>query len=153
MAKKKRWRFLDLDELIELRQRRTINDIFSKEGEAYFRRIERDILREVSKEKKFVIACGGGIVLNEENIKVMKQSGQIVCLSASVDTILRRTQGYSHRPLLNVGDQRKKIEALLDFRRPFYQKADFTIDTSNLSIAELVKRIIAKLKTARAKGK
>ena len=110
LAKKKKWHFLDLDELIELRQKRTINDIFSNDGEASFRRIERNILREVSKEKKFVIACGGGIVLNEENIKVMRQSGEIICLNATADVILKRTKGYYHRPLLNVGDQQKRIE-------------------------------------------
>jgi shikimate kinase len=145
LAKKKRWRFLDLDELIELREKRTINDIFANNDEAYFRRLERNLLKEVSKEKKFVIACGGGIVLNEDNIKVMRQTGKIICLNASVDAILKRTSKDSQRPLLNVADQKQRIETLLKFRRPFYEKADFSIDTSRLNVKEVVKKISSSL--------
>ena len=61
LAKKKKWRFVDLDELIELREGRSIADIFSKKGEPYFRRIEKKILKEVSLEKSFVVSCGGGL--------------------------------------------------------------------------------------------
>ncbi len=142
LAAKKKWHFLDLDEFIELNQKRAISDIFAKQGEAYFRRIEKRTLREISREKKFVIACGGGIVLDKENIQVMKQTGEMVCLSASTDVILKRAKGYTHRPLLNVGDQRPRIEALLKFRQPFYNQADFIIDTSKLSVEQVVKKIL-----------
>jgi len=91
LAKKKKWRFLDLDELIQLREKRTIADIFTKEGEPYFRRTEKQVLKEVAKEKKFVVACGGGIVINPDNIKTMKETGIIICLSASPQVILERT--------------------------------------------------------------
>ena len=134
------------ENLIELRQKKTINDIFTEQGEAYFRRIERRLLREISKEKRFVIACGGGIMLDKENIKVMKQTGRIVCLRASIEAILKRTQGYTFRPLLNVTDQRERIEALLKFRQPFYNQADYTIDTSNLGVEQVVAKILKMIK-------
>lgn len=154
LARKKKWQFLDLDELIELRQKRTISDIFAKEGEAYFRRIEKKILQEVSREKKFVIACGGGIVLDKDNIRIMKETGKMICLSATPEVILKRTQSYMHRPLLNVQNPKEKIEMLLKFRAPFYAQSDYTIDTSNISINEVVAKILKLTsKTQKAKVK
>ena len=142
LAKKKKWRFLDLDELIELREKRTIADIFAKEGEPYFRRIEKKALNEVAAEKKFVVVCGGGIVLDKDNIRIMKETGKMVCLSARPEVILKRTCGMNHRPLLNVDNPKEKIEILLKFRAPFYAQADCTIDTSKLAIKEVVDKIV-----------
>jgi shikimate kinase len=142
LARKKKWQFIDLDELIELKEKRTIADIFAKEGEAHFRRIEKLALKEVAGEKKFVVACGGGIVIDSDNVKVMKNTGVLICLNASPEIILKRTAGYSHRPLLNVKDPKKQIELLLKLRAPYYARADETIDTSRFSIKEVVERII-----------
>jgi shikimate kinase len=141
LAKKNKWQFMDLDELIELREKRSIPDIFAKDGEPYFRRLEKRALKEVSKEDKFVVACGGGIVLDRENIKIMKEEGTVICLVASPEEILNRTKGCSHRPLLNVEDPKKQIELLLKLRSPFYAQADKTIDTSKISIKEVVEKI------------
>lgn len=142
LAKKKKWRFLDLDELIELREKRTIADIFTQQGEPYFRRAEKQVLKEVAKEKKFVVTCGGGVVINPDNIRTMKETGIIICLSASPQVILARTSTYRHRPLLNVADPKKQIELLLKLRAPYYAKADKTIDTSKMSVKEAVDKII-----------
>ena len=142
LARKKKWQFVDLDELIELKEKRTITDIFSKNGEPYFRRMEHDTLKEVSQEKKFVVACGGGIVINKANIKIMKDTGIIICLTAGPQVILKRASGYSHRPLLNVSEPKKQIELLLKLRAPYYAHADKTIDTSKLSVKEVVEKII-----------
>jgi shikimate kinase len=145
LAKRKKWRFVDLDELIELRDKRTIADIFTKEGEPYFRRIEKQVLKEVAKENKFVVACGGGIVINPDNIKTMKETGIIICLSASPQVILERTSGYGHRPLLNVAEPKKQIELLLKIRTPYYAKADKTIDTSKMSVKEAVDKVLKSI--------
>lgn len=133
LAKKKKWRFVDLDELIELREGRSIADIFSKKGEPYFRRIEKKILKEVSLEKSFVVSCGGGIVCDEDNIKTMKKTGIVICLKATPAIILKRTKGLKSRPLLNVDNPKEKISLLLKLRAPYYAKADKLIDTSKLS--------------------
>jgi len=145
LAKKKKWQFADLDELIELKERRTISQIFAQEGEPYFRRVEKRVLQEVAKEDGFVVACGGGIVLDADNIKVMKQTGKMICLCACPEVILKRTEGCSHRPLLNVANPREKIEFLLKMRAPYYAQADYTVDTSSLSVAEAVDKIMALL--------
>jgi len=152
LAKRLKWQFLDLDDLIELKEQRRICDIFARDGERHFRRIERAVLKDAAAEKKFVVACGGGIVINPENIRIMRESGAIICLSASVITILKRTGGQGHRPLLNVADPRKKIEHLLKLRAPYYAQADKTINTSKYSIREVVGKIL-KLSGIRARIK
>ncbi len=152
LAKRKKWQFVDLDDLIELRERRTIADIFAKSGEPYFRCIEKRVLQEVTKEKKFVVACGGGIVIDKDNIKVMKSTGMIICLTATPEVILKRTSGYAHRPLLNVHDPKKQIELLLKLRAPYYAQADTTIDTSKITPAAVVAKIL-KLTSQAGKSK
>ena len=141
LAQKKKWQFADLDELIELKEKRTIAEIFTACGEPYFRRAEKKALKEVSREKKFVVACGGGIVLDKDNIKVMKETGIFICLTAAPEAILKRAAGFSHRPLLNVRDPKKQIELLLKLRSPYYALADKTINTSKLSVKQVVDKI------------
>ena len=142
LAKKKEWQFVDLDDLIELQEKRTISSIFVQDGEPYFRQVEKKVLQKVAKEKKFVVACGGGIVLDKDNLKIMKKTGIIICLSASPQVILERTATYYHRPLLNVSNPKKQIELLLKLRAPYYAQAHQTIDTSQISIGEAVDKIL-----------
>lgn len=135
-------RFVDLDELIELKEKMLISDIFAKKGEPYFRKAEKQILERVSKEKKFIVACGGGIVIDPGNIKIMKKTGLVICLSARPETILKRISGTTQRPLLNVNDPKAQIELLLKMRAPYYGQADKIIDTSKLSIEQVAGKII-----------
>lgn len=141
-ARKKKRQFIDLDELIEIREKRSISDIFAKSKEPYFRRLEKQALKEVARENNFVVACGGGIIMDKENIRIMKDSGFIICLTATAEIILKRTSGYIHRPLLNVPRPKKQIELLLKLRAPYYAQADRVIDTSALCVEEVVQRII-----------
>lgn len=142
LAKLKKWQFLDLDELIELREKRMIADIFSKEGEPYFRKVEKQALKEISQQKGFIVACGGGVVIDPENIKIMKETGMLICLEAAPEVILKRTAGFAHRPLLNVKDPKKQISLLLKLRAPYYAAAHKIIDTSKISIKQVVSRIL-----------
>lgn len=149
VARRQKRQFVDLDELIEFKQKRRISEIFSAEGEPYFRRLEKRALQEVVRENDFVVGCGGGIVMDPENIRVMKETGTVICLSAEPAVILQRTCGCSHRPLLNVADPRAQIELLMKLRAPYYARADRVIDTSRLSIGQVVERVI---KAAAGKG-
>lgn len=142
LAEKTGRKFIDLDDLIEIKEKRKISDIFAKDSEAYFRKIEKQSLIEVSAKQEIIFACGGGIVIDPENIEVMKGTGKIVCLAAKPEVILKRIQGYLHRPLLNVDDPKKQIELLLEKRAPSYASADISIDTSVLSIEQIVDKII-----------
>lgn len=146
LAKKLKWQFVDLDELIELREKRLIKDIFAQDGEAYFRRVEKRVLKEAAKERKFVIACGGGVVLDKDNIALMKESGTIFCLKARPEVILKRSSGTANRPLLNVPNPKEKIALLLKLRAPYYAQADKVVDTSKLSVKEVVTKLCVLFK-------
>ncbi len=143
LAKKMNRNFIDLDDVIKEHEQCDIKDIFALKGEAYFRSVEKKILKELPACPEFVIACGGGIVIDPENISVMKATGVLICLTASADVILKRTSGSKHRPLLNVPDPKRKIEELLQQRAAFYANADYSIDTSALSIAQVVDKLLA----------
>ena len=152
LAKKKKWNFVDLDQLIEFKEQRRIVDIFAHEGELYFRKVEKKVLQEVAREKNFVVACGGGIVLDKRNIALMKKSGTLVCLTATSKEILKRVAVNKDRPLLNVEKPAKRIELLLKMRAPYYLQADKIIDTSKLSIKEVVTKIV-KLVFSKSQGR
>ncbi|MCX5708468.1 MAG: shikimate kinase [Candidatus Omnitrophica bacterium] len=137
--------FIDLDKFIEEQENKTISDIFKEKGEPYFRGLEKNFLKDVAVKKNQIIACGGGIVIDPDNIKLMKSNGTMVCLTASPDVIMERTRKSNHRPLLNVPDPQEAIRALLADRQKFYSQADITIDTSEISIKEVATRVLNSL--------
>ncbi len=141
LAKKLSRKYFDLDKLIEDKERISIPEIFSQNGEAYFRRLEKEALKKISNDKDAIVSCGGGIILNEDNIKLMKKTGMLVCLSAAPKVILKRISGHKGRPLLNVDNPLKRIELLLKTRAHFYAQADKTVNTSQLTIKEAAAKI------------
>lgn len=148
LAKKLRKDFVELDAVIVESAGKSIPEIFRQDGEIRFRELEIEAVRDVAAKKNTVIACGGGIVLNKINIDRLKKESVIICLTASLSVILRRTlHDKDNRPLLNVKDREKQIKELLDFRRPFYSRAaDIIINTSRLNIEAVVDKIIGTLK-------
>ena len=140
--------FIELDALIAKKAGKTIPEIFRQDGEIAFRELEIEAAREVSGKKNAVVACGGGIVLNNINIDRLKKESLIVYLTASPGVILKRAEPGAHnRPLLNVKDKAATIEELLRFRKPFYEHAaDIIVDTSGLDINSVVGQIISKVK-------
>ncbi|PIW33953.1 MAG: shikimate kinase [Elusimicrobia bacterium CG_4_10_14_0_8_um_filter_37_32] len=141
LAKRLKMDFVDTDNLIEEREGMEISRIFREKGESYFRDVETKIVKEVAEYKNSVIATGGGVVLKEENMRALRKNGTIICLSTNPATILKRTSRNQLRPLLE-GEREKKIKDLLAFRAPYYQKADFTVDTSDLTVEQTVEKII-----------
>lgn len=142
IANKLNMRYVSTDDMIEEREKRTINEIFTKLGEEYFRDRESAVIKEVSGMDNVVIDAGGGAVLREENVSALKSRGILICLTADEETIMERTKKYKHRPLLDVEDPKRKIRELLARRAPFYAKADYTIDTGKLTIGQVVDKII-----------
>ena len=133
------------DDLIEQRERRGIPDIFVQSGEPYFRKVESDVVREVSARQNLVIDCGGGVAANEDNMKALKDTGVVFYLNASPESIYRRTKGKADRPLLNVADPLGKIQQLLAQRDPLYRKADFVVDSDEDNIGKVVDDILTIL--------
>lgn len=129
--------FVDTDELITESEGKTITEIFSDEGEDYFRDIETKTLRSCGSHYKQVISTGGGIVLSEENRQILSQSGYVIWLKASAKAILERVSRNRERPLLHTSDPLQKIKDMLKERKKLYaSSADFTIDTDELTLEE-----------------
>jgi len=140
--------FLDTDELIQVRTGRTIADIFAKEGEPAFRQLERQVVQELSTREKTVIATGGGLPTNAENLAALKSFALVICLWASAEKIWERVRNQSHRPLLHDADPQKKIRDLLAVRKPFYHQADVLINTDLRSVREAAQQIALQFKLA-----
>ena len=131
----------DTDEFIENRHGE-INKIFADHGEEYFRRIETKAIREICGGNATFIATGGGAVLREENVRIFKASGRIVFLRADKETLLKRLEGDTSRPLL-MGDKKSRLSKLYDERTPIYVSvADIIIDTDDLTAEEVLNKIL-----------
>ncbi len=134
--------FVEMDEVIEERQGRPIVEIFKDPGEPYFRKLETQLLSELSKRADLVISCGGGLICNEDNLKTLKETGTVFNLKSSAQMIYERTKKYAHRPLLNVEDPVKQIEELIQKREPYYCQAHYTIESEEQSPQEVTSAII-----------
>lgn len=142
LAKSLGTKFIDTDVLIESEAGITIPDIFEKFGEPHFRGLEREIVKRVSQENGAVIAVGGGAIVNPDNLADLKKKGVIICLKASPEVILSRVERNSDRPLLQVEDRIGKITELLEKRAPYYEKADFTVDTDGKTPEQVAEEIL-----------
>jgi shikimate kinase len=143
-------RFLDLDTVIEKLSGRTIPEIFETDGEERFRGLESVMVaRLVAGEfgSNIVVSTGGGTVVSESNRRALREWGTVVCLTASVETILERVGRGKGRPLAdtaNKGDGADRDGALVELlrsREEFYCDCDFTVVTTALSIQEVVEVI------------
>ncbi len=146
LANRLNMRYISTDGLIEAREKRTINEIFTKSGEDYFRDVEAGVIREISDMEGLVVDTGGGVVIREENLAFLSRNGVVICLTADEDTIMARTKKYKHRPLLNVEDPKLKIRTLLAKRAPLYAKADHCVDTGALTVRQVVEKIVEIMK-------
>jgi len=139
---------VEIDDLIAERAGKSIPEIFSEDGEAAFRKLEMEAVAEASRRNSVVISCGGGAVLEPQNVTRLRRNSVIILLTASLEEILRRAaQDGESRPLLNVSDREAKVRELLTFRYPIYiQAADYVIDTSGLDPEEIAETIISCLR-------
>jgi len=142
LAAKLKTEAISSDERIVEKEGLSIAEIFKDKGEIYFRKLEKDIIAQLSKLKGSIIDCGGGVVLDPENISNLKRNGVVLYLSATVETIYNRIKDDDSRPLLNVEDPKAVISDLLDKRQSFYEQANFIVNTDNRSIASICDEII-----------
>ncbi len=148
LARKLKMKYVDLDDVIEADAGRSINKIFAESGEDHFRYLEKEAARKVSSLDQQVVATGGGVVLDKQNMKNLSKNGVVVCLTATAAVIYSRVKDQSHRPLLKVDKPQEAIKRLLDIRQPYYARADFTIDTSEMTAEETVSKIVKMLNYA-----
>lgn len=144
VAKSLDMKFVDIDRSIAIREKKTIPEIFEKYGEQYFRYLERKIIEEESKDNNLVISTGGGAIIDNSNIKNLKDSSFLVFLDCDIETIYERVKNSKTRPLLNNCENLlETLENLYNKRRVLYEiSSDFIlkIDT-NSNIYDSVEKI------------
>jgi len=134
--------FIDMDDEIVRREGCSIPDIFRDRGEPAFRDLERALVVELAGQTGKVISTGGGIVLNPDNISDFHRTGLVICLLARPETILRRVEKDTNRPLLQGADRLARITELLEKRRALYEAIPCRIETEGHRPADTAEAII-----------
>ena len=148
------WDFYDLDKIIEVKVGLKVSEIFEKFGEEYFRKIEKDTLNELILEENIIISLGGGTIANSENLNSIKKAGKLIYLKTSPGIVYERLRFKRDRPVLTLDgtinlDKNQfveKISKLMNTRNKYYNQADITIDTDNISIGLTVDKIVKLLR-------
>lgn len=123
---------VDMDKYIVEKEGMSIPEIFEQFGEAGFRKKETEALREIQKTKGKIVSCGGGVVLKDENVEIMKDGGIILLLTASPEVIFDRVKDNTDRPILNSDMSLEHVTRLLEERRERYEMAaDVLIGTDH----------------------
>jgi len=141
LSKKIGYPLLDTDKYLEEKENRIISDIFSNEGEEYFRNLETKYLKELSEKEGLIISTGGGAVKKKENIDILKKNGIVIFLNREINDISK--ENHKHRPLLQ---DINNIQKLYDKRIDLYKKYSDIIIKNNDDMSIIVDRIITALK-------
>ncbi|MEW6652476.1 MAG: shikimate kinase [Bacteroidota bacterium] len=146
--------FFDLDHEIEIDEQLSVVKIFEKHGEMYFREAESKMLNVLSEKDDIVVSLGGGTITNNHNFEIMKNTGKIIYLKVSPNTLLKRLKHKTDRPIfrdLVLGNFKeeeflKRIKDLLEKRRELYERADIIIDTEISPLGQTIDRIAKSIK-------
>jgi len=133
---------LDSDHEIERLQGKSIPEIFAQDGEPAFRTMERAFIEGGHPAERTLVACGGGLVVQPGMLELLQSKGVVICLHASLDTILERTARHRNRPLLDVDDPAERIRTLYAAREPIYKRSGTVILTDARTLADIVAHVI-----------
>lgn len=137
---------VEMDERIVKEQGMSINDIFAQYGEDHFRDIESRLILALGQQEPSIISCGGGVVVRPQNIDYMKQSGRIVFLTATPETVLERVKNSKDRPILNGHMNVEYIAELMEKRRALYEAAaDIVVATDGRTRDEICGEMLESL--------
>lgn len=140
------YEFIDTDKYIEKNQGMSVQDIFSSKGEDYFRELENQAVIDVCKKTKCIIATGGGIIKNHENMVLLGNCGTIVYLKSCPKHIFRNIGDDKSRPLLQGDNRMEKITQLMEERIPTYEKyANVIVDVTVGTVNQICNRIVKAL--------
>ncbi len=147
LAERLKMQFVDMDREIEKLTGMSIPMLFKKHGEIRFRSEEQLMSQKLGQRSNLVIATGGGVVLNSENVEALRNSGILICLDADPGVILARVnRKKGSRPLLKKNLGAEDIEKMLNDREDYYALADYRIDTSGKEMDKIVQEIIQLVK-------
>ena len=142
LAKRLKIKFIDVDKIIEKNERKTIKQIFDENGEKHFRRLEKKITLKLLKNKKAVIALGGGAFINDEIRDKVLKKGVSVWLKVSLDRLYKRYKRNDKRPLLNRKKLDKEVRNIYLSRKKIYSLANFKINCDNIDKTKIVEKIL-----------
>jgi len=142
VAFKAGFQLLDSDHEIERRQQKTIPEIFSQEGEPAFRAMEREFIDGGHPAARTVVACGGGLVVQPDMLGLLQTRGIVVCLHASLETILARTARQRNRPLLEASDPEERIRTLHAQREPIYKQSGTVVLTDSRPFNDITAHVL-----------
>lgn len=142
VAQKLNFACIDSDHEIEKSTGRTIPEIFAERGEPAFRALEREFVERGHPPTKAVVACGGGLVVQPGMLPQLEARGVVVCLHASLATILERSGRQNNRPLLQVDDRAERIRTLFAEREPIYKRSGTLVLTDSRPLREVVAHVI-----------
>jgi len=142
LAAKLNMQFADTDELIVQKAKKSIKSIFADDGEFFFRDLESEVIKEVSKHQNIIISTGGGAVLREENIDNLKKNGILFYLYAPAEELFKRIKDDTERPLINTANPIETLKSIQNEREIFYNQADFKINTCKKSLQQIIDEII-----------
>ncbi len=146
LAQKLGWKFYDIDDVIETKEKKSIAEIFRDKGEEYFRVLELETLKELSQESKVVISTGGGLGANEKAMYFMKSNGLVIWMDIDFETFLERCSNSEGRPLLSKGID--FIKQLFDKRRGVYSLAHKRLD-ANMNPQSILELILEDLRNSK----
>ena len=139
LARRLDWQPVDIDEVIEQRERLTVTEIFARRGEAYFRTLEREVLAEQAAPRHLVVATGGGTFADPQNRAAINQDGVSVWLDVPLDRLIGRIPADGRRPL---AADRAGFERLYHQRRAAYEQAHVRLDAGRASVDALVEQLV-----------
>ena len=147
-------KFVDSDDLIEKQVGISISDIVRSRGWDHFRVLEERAIEEICREDHLIIAPGGGAVLDPANVRSLRKNGFVIWLKAEVEALRRRMiqdpRTLASRPTLTGKGTLEEFKEVLDARNTYYaQAADAEVDTSNLTLEEVVEQILSIVRESR----
>jgi shikimate kinase len=138
LARRLDWRAVDVDELIEARERQTVADLFSRHGEAYFRSVERAVLLEQLQPRHIVVATGGGTFADPQNRSIINRDGVSIWLDVPLERLVARVPADGRRPL---AADRVEFERLYAVRRAAYEQAHHRVDAARSGVDAIVEQL------------
>jgi len=142
VAQKLGYTLLDSDHEIERQAGKPITEIFASQGEPAFRAMERAFIEGGHPASGCIIACGGGLVIQPGMLELVRSKGVLICLHASLETIIRRTTGMGHRPLLNTQNPEERVRTLYAQREPIYRQCGTMVLTDSRPFSDIVAHVI-----------
>ena len=142
LAKKLRFKFIDVDRLIERQEKRSIKKIFDVDGEEYFRKIEEKATLKILKNKSSIIALGGGAFINNEIRKEIIKNCCSIWLNLNLELLIKRYKRNNKRPLLEGNNLESEVKKILQSRKKIYALANFKINCDNMNKKDVVQKIL-----------